>query len=425
METSFFQYCGSVFFVIAILHTFLVGSIRKFSHRYAHGSFNERALHLLSEVEVVFGFWGLLFLASLVFGIGSSETVTYLGSLHFNESLFVFVILTLCASRPILRATGQLIAKVASFLPFSEGIAFLLVAMIVGPLLGSLITEPAAMTVTALLLLNRYFTKATLPVACKAALLGLLFVNISIGGTLTPFAAPPILMVAGTWGWNIPFMLEHFGYKGALACALSTAIVLYRFRKDLAKIHFRDISDDRLKPRDLAMIAAHLLFLVIVVIGSHQPAIFLSAFVVFIIFWKLTRNFQDPLAWQQGALVAFFLAGLVVLGGPQTWWLKPILLKLSSLPLYLGCVGLTAIVDNAAITYLGAQVSELSLDSRYALVAGAVVGGGLSVIANAPNPIGYSILGSKIGKNGISAGQILISAFVPTLIAGLCFWLLP
>ena len=46
--------------------------------------------------------------------------------------------------------------------------------------------------------------------------------NISIGGTLTHFAAPPVLMVARPWEWDTVFMFGHFGWRAALAIVVST-----------------------------------------------------------------------------------------------------------------------------------------------------------------------------------------------------------
>ena len=88
--------------------------------------------------------------------------------------------------------------------------------------------------------------------------------------------------------------------------------------------------------------------------------------------------------------------------------------------LMLGATVLTAFNDNAAITYLAAQVHDLAPSAKYAVVAGAVTGGGLTVIANAPNPAGQSIL-SKFFKDGISPLGLLLGALVPTIIVYLCF----
>ena len=97
---------------------------------------------------------------------------------------------------------------------------------------------------------------------------------------------------------------------------------------------------------------------------------------------------------------------------------------MGSLTLFLSSIGLTAVTDNAAITYLGTLVSQLSEESKYALVSGAVIGGGLTVIANAPNPAGYGILQSQFGESGIRASGLFLGALIPTIISALIFWFL-
>ena len=124
-------------------------------------------------------------------------------------------------------------------------------------------------------------------------------------------------------------------------------------------------------------------------------------------------------------MVALFLAGLVVLGGLPKWWLQPVLSSLSPTVLYYGATALTAITDNAALTYLGSLVDGTSADFRYALVAGSVTGGGLTVIANAPNPAGFALLRDSFEDGAISALWLLVGALVPTLVAIAAFQALP
>ena len=84
---------------------------------------------------------------------------------------------------------------------------------------------------------------------------------------------------------------------------------------------------------------------------------------------------------------------------------------------------LTAFNDNAAITYLATLVPNLAEVSKYAVVAGAVTGGGLTVIANAPNTAGQSILG-RFFEHGVNPLKLLIAALIPTIVMGLCFMIL-
>jgi hypothetical protein len=86
----------------------------------------------------------------------------------------------------------------------------------------------------------------------KYATLGLLFVNVSIGGTLTHFAAPPVLMVARPWGWDTAFMLQHIGWRATLAIAVSTVGGYLLFRREFATLVQRPAPLDQAAPTDEA-----------------------------------------------------------------------------------------------------------------------------------------------------------------------------
>ncbi len=361
-----------------------------------------------------------LFVLAFIEGVGAASI--YFGSLNFTEPAFVFVILSVCSTAPILKLAEKMIDLTSRVLPFSKPMAFFVVALIVGPLMGSLITEPAAMTVVALVLLRRFYSRE-LTKQLMYATLGLLFVNISVGGTLTSFAAPPILMVAGPWNWDTAFMMAHFGWRGILTCVVSTLWTAFYFRREISELDWAVPAAEVVRtPAWLYVV--HLLFLAAVVMASHHPLIFLLLFVAFFIFFRLSGKFQQRLSLREGLLVGIFLAGLVVLGGPQKWWLQPLLTSLGADALFWGATALTAVTDNAALTYLGAQVPNLSEMAKFALVSGAVVGGGLTVVANAPNPAGYGILNPAFGADGIHPLRLFLGALPPTMIAALCYWLI-
>ena len=417
------QYAATIFFALAILHTFSVKIFQNLSHKYAEGSVGENLFHLLGEVEVVFGIWAGLFIIFFMLFSGVPQTISYLEGRNFTEPMFVFVIMAVCASRPILGLSEKAIRLIGKIIPIDGNIGFFAATLIVGPLLGSFITEPAAMTVTALILLKNFYQK-DISEKLRYATIGLLFVNISIGGTLTPYAAPPVLMVAAKWNWDLIFVLSNFGWKAFLAIIVSTSFVTFRFRKELKKIGKEKSVESKSLKIPSWVTALHIFVLIAIVMSSHYLVLFTGIFLFFLGIASVTKEYQNELQIKESLLVGFFLGGLVVLGGYQSWWLEPILSRLTSLPLYLGSISLTAFTDNAAITYLGSQVSGLTDASKYALVAGSVVGGGLTVIANAPNPAGYSTLNSSFGPDGISPGLLFRSAIVPTLISGLCFWFL-
>ncbi|PXW95171.1 putative Na+/H+ antiporter [Sphaerotilus hippei] len=413
------QIIGAGLFALALVHTF---STKYFEH-LAHAQPRHAGIwHLLGEVEVVFGFWAMV-LMLFMFGLGGkAEATGYLDSRNFTEPMFVFVIMVIAGTRAILQFAASLVRTVARFVPLPRSMAmyFLLLALV--PLLGSFITEPAAMTLAALMLRDSLFSR---PVSnpLKYATLGVLFVNISIGGTLTPFAAPPVLMVAAKWNWDIWFMVANFGWKAALAVAFNAGGAMLLFRKELSHMGER-VADSDTPEVPSSIIVAHLAFMALVVVFAHHPAVFMGLFLFFLGFSTAYQRHQDALILREALLVAFFLAGLVVLGGMQQWWLQPVLMGMDATTVFFGATALTAITDNAALTYLGSLVEGLSQDFQVALVAGAVTGGGLTVIANAPNPAGVAILRGQFDDGAIHPLGLLIAALPPTMAAVVAFQLL-
>lgn len=412
---------ATVIFAIAVLHTFST----KYFARLAHLQPRHAGLwHLLSEVEVVFGFWAFVLVAMLFFVSGPESTIEYVQSRKFVEPMFVFVIMVVAASQPILRAVTALVFAVSRWTPLAQPLAIYLLCLSLIPLFGSFITEPAAMTLAALLLRDLFFVNG-LSRRLQYATLGVLFVNVSIGGTLTSFAAPPVLMVAATWNWDIWFMLSHFGWKATLAVIANAVAVTFLFRRELlakGKAGTGSPRGGRLPP---VITAAHLLFLVGIVVFAHDPVIFFGIFLFFLGFTEAYPKHQSRLILREGLLVAFFLAGLVVLGGLQQWWLQWAFSDIDATVVYFLATGLTAVTDNAALTYLGSLVEGVTPEFKYALVAGAVTGGGLTVIANAPNPAGFSILKQQFEDETISMLGLLVAATPPTLVATFAFLVLP
>lgn len=420
LTPTLIQTVGATIFAIAILHTFSTKIFEQLAHQYpTHAG----VFHLLGEVEVVFGFWALVFILAMGVTEDGQSAIYYLDSRNFTEPLFVFVIMIIAATRPILQTAMFVVAMLARFIPLSGSVGYYFIVLSIVPLLGSFITEPAAMTLAALILANHIYS-FDISNRLKYATLGVLFVNVSIGGTLTSFAAPPVLMVAHAWGWDTMFMLSTFGWKAAIAVAINALGVSALFYKELSKLIPNVISPASGSSVPLPLIAVHLLFLVGVVMFSHHPTIFIGLFLFFMGVTHAYESHQDPLILREGLLVAFFLAGLVVLGGQQQWWLQPLLVSMSSREVYIGATLLTAITDNAALTYLGSLVTGLSETFKYALVAGAVTGGGLTIIANAPNPAGIAILRKYFVEENVSPIGLLAAAIVPTIVAALAFELL-
>ncbi len=424
---------AAVLFGLALLHTFAAKAFERLAH---HSPRHGGLFHLLGEIEVVFGFWAFVLIAVMALMVGGGKAIAYAESRHYTEPLFVFTIMVVAASRPVLEGIQAMVVAGARALaratPLRAAVAEVWICLAVVPLVGSAITEPAAMTLAALMLAGRVFTPA-MPEKLKYGAIGVLFVNVSVGGTLTAFAAPPVLMVAATWGWDTVFMASHFGWKAAIAVVVNATVITCLLRRYLgaaagsattaAPAHAAAPAASGGAAVPHAVTLVHFVFLGAVVAFAHHPVIFLGLFMLFLGYTQAYARHQSPLLLKEGLLVGFFLAGLVVLGGMQQWWLQPIVSSLAPAALFFGALGLTAITDNAALTYLGSLIVGIPDASKYMLVAGAVAGGGLTVIANAPNPAGVTLLKAGFEDQSVGALGLLLGAALPTAVAAAMFWL--
>ena len=541
-----FNLIATLIFFFAIIHTFLTGKLMAISHKWEHeheqkikkglvdkNSVHHRAelFHFLGEVEVVFGLWVIALIAAIFFFYDWQTVVNYIAyEVNFVEAEFVVVIMTLASTRPILKLAESIVRKIANLLGGSLT-AWWFTILTMGPLLGSLITEPAAMTISALLLAHKFYVLEPSN-KLKYATIGLLFVNISVGGTLSNFAAPPVLMVASPWKWDMAFMIIHFGWKAILGIIASNGLYYLLFRGELSELQqkftlramedeiqkkylsrreldaefekvatavdeevgFRQIFEqqienvvpkiknrlrDRLREKylpsifkekiDLKMVndvfdkrfeevrmsrmrefmpgllpeherpdfhdpqwderddpipawvtICHVGFMAWTIANAHYPGLFIPGLLFFLGFSQVTSPFQNRIDLKPPLLVGFFLGGLVVHGGVQGWWIAPVLGNLTEIPLMLGATVLTAFNDNAAITFLSTLVPNFTAALKYAVVAGAVAGGGLTVIANAPNPAGLSIL-KRFFDNEVSPAGIVKFALLPTAVMLILF----
>ena len=541
-----FNLIATLIFLCAIIHTFLTSNFLAVAHKWEQEheqkkkqglaekhSVHHRAelFHFLGEVEAVFGIWAIALVGSIFFFYDWNTTVNYISyRVNFTEPIFVVVIMTLASTRPILKLTEQIMWKIANLLGGTLT-AWWFTILTLGPVLGSLITEPAAMTISALMLAHKLYDLQPSE-KFKYATIGLLFVNISVGGTLTHFAAPPVLMVAGPWNWGIGHMAANFGWKALLGIMISNGVYFFVFRKELQKLQekftlkilkdeiqqkylnsrelnaefdkieaaaneelgFAQAIDqrlkemiekiknrlaDRLRERHLSSIVSdgvdqhlvreafeqrfeeirlremrkslpglmpenerppfrdpqwdnrddpvpgwvtlvHVFFMIWTIANAHHPAMFIPGMLFFLGFAQVTSPYQNRVNLKTPLLVGFFLGGLVIHGGVQGWWIAPVLGNLKEIPLMIAATVLTAFNDNAAITFLSTLVPGFTDNLKYAVVAGAVAGGGLTVIANAPNPAGQSIL-KEYFENGVSPVGLFKAAIIPTLILWLCY----
>ena len=228
------KYLATSLFAIALLHTFCVSFFAKLAKKYPEGSAREAFFHLLSEVEIIFGFWAFIFLASWACIQGFAPVIEYQQSLVMTEPLFIFCIMVLAATRPVITMARTVILflseQFSKVIPVHRTLTQFFILLSLGPLLGSLITEPAAITIVALLLYRMIDVKK-IDQTLLYGIIGLLFVNISVGGALTHFAAPPILVVARTWGWSLIDVFFNLGEAAITAVLVNTIVFVIVMKK--------------------------------------------------------------------------------------------------------------------------------------------------------------------------------------------------
>ncbi len=445
---SGFEIACLVIFVLAVIHTLLANKISLISQKIAERHRRKRArppgfdptfpendakdksfaaeiLHFLGEVEVIFGIWVIPLLLAFSFFYDWGTAVNYIDGRNFTEPVFVVVVMCLAATRPIVKLAEQMLAFIAKLMGGSLA-SWWFVILTIGPLLGSLITEAGAMTLSALLLANKFYQFQPSK-RFSYATIGLLFVNVSVGGVLTNFAAPPVLIVHSSWDWSTSYMFSYFGWKAVTGILLGNSLYFFLFRRELrvldkrrksAKLKGNEIEDAK-APLWISLI--HVLLLFWCVVNAEYPAIFIGTFLLFLGFHQATSPHQYPLHLKRPILVGFFLGGLVIHGGLQGWWITPLLGGLKEGPLMLVGTVLTAFNDNAMVTYLSSLIPTLTESMKQAIMSGVVVGGGLTVIANAPNPAGQMLL-RKYFKDGVSPMRLFVAASIPTLIMFAVFY---
>jgi len=419
-----------ILFACAIFHTLSVYKIQEWADKWeaARGKRTVpiQLLLFLSHVEVVFAFWVIPLFVIMCYFYSWGTALEYINTRDYTEALFVVVVLSLTATRPIVHAAEAAIKWCAKGLGGSLS-AWWFVLLTIGPLMGSIITEAGSMAICALLLSRRFYSLRPGPMLSYATL-ALLFVNVSVGGVLTDFASPAVLVLAHCWHWTTLDMFCDFGWKAILGICIANVLYWLYFRREIEEMNSRRIAlaqkeEPEEAPIPLWITMVHILFIAWVVLVSNYPAVFIASFLFFIGFHQATHDHQYPIRLAHPMLVGLFLAGLVIHGGLQGWWVVGILHGLDPLSVMGVAMGLTAFNDNTAISYLAALIPNWGEIFEYAIFTGVIAGGGLTVIANAPNPAGYAILKHHF-VGGIRPIKLFLAALIPTLILYAVFYLL-
>lgn len=401
---------GTAIFLVGLLHSVCGGLI---SH------YLPARLRFITHPESAMVMWATVLLGVQWWGSGSTGVIKYVSRLHLIEPIYVATILIVCSTPSLIRSIRWTIFSVAHRLPVNTPMTFFVLAIVLGSLSGSIITEPAAMTLMCTIIGDTFLT-STRSDPFKYAVLGLILVSVSIGGALTPFSAPPIVMVATAWGWTLPVILRNFALPVIVSIVASTVIITMIFRRELTT-PVAIVSRPRRPDWIVSTIAMTLLVATLIV--RHSLPSLLAILLIATGVIMVTSRRVAIAAVESGVWVGLFLVGVIILGGLQTWWVAPIIRSLPPSQLFMASIVVSAVADNAALAYLGTLVPDICRIKQLAIVGGAVCGGGLTVIANAPNPIAFRLLAPAFGSNGINPVKLALAAVGPTLLVAALFWI--
>lgn len=419
-------------FILAILHTFaahrFARQARHRGHRARAGtgivpesdrnSFWMNLLYFCGEVEVVFGVWCLVIFVAAGFRYGWDAVAAYIGSYDYSEAVYVAVALAMASTYPIMRFADKVLSGLAQ-LGGGTPLAWWALMLTIGPLLGSLIKESVAMTMVALLLGRHFFAcRPSKPLAY--ATLGLLFTNISVSGLFTNFASSAIVILGAAWKWDTAYMWHTFGWKGIAGIAASNLVYFGLFHKELRQLKIPKIEEDRKKEVPFWVTALHLAFLALITLSSSYAAIVLGGFVLYLGVYQATSAYQKFMDLREPLLIGFFLSSLILISGLQIWWIEPVVEGLPEHGLYVASLLLSAFTHNASNTLLYSHLPHLTDQVKYLLVSAALVGGGMTVMANGPNLMACSLL-NKYFDQDISFVWLLLSALAPVMILSFFF----
>ncbi|MFZ0565372.1 MAG: putative Na+/H+ antiporter [Chlamydiales bacterium] len=438
MDPSLFEIISTVIFALAIAHTFLTPTLfhlsekmskkkdreEENSHQWKFYHFCSEIFYLLSEVEVVFGIWLIPLICFFALIQGWEQTVEYLDNRNFTHALYITVIVVIIGSRPIITFSEKILERVARFGKDTPG-SWWWTIITLGPLFGAILKEPGAMVLSSILLSKKFYPYQPSRLF-KYATLGLLFTNVSVGGMLTTFSSRSLFIIAYRWDWNWYYMLTHFGWKMIIGLLLSNALYYFLFRKEFKKNFPETIRplkkiDEKERPTPFWITLIHLIFVALVVISGENAPIFVGIFILFLGFWSATSFYQAPLHLKSGILVGFFFAALLIHGELQEWWIIPLIERLDYFGATITSFILSALVDNAIVSYMTADLPQFDTLKHYLVITAAMSAGGLTIMANAPNVVGHAILRSYF-KGSISFLYLFLGALAPSLILLTLFW---
>lgn len=428
-----------IIFALAIIHAFLTHYFYALHEKYkikANRVSKQQKFYLslseicyfFSEIEIVFGFWIIPLVLGLFLFLGVQETLHYLTSRDYTYALYMAVVVAFVSTRPIIQCAERLLAYI-SRLGGNSVKTWWWTILTLGPFLDIFLKEPGAMTITSILMAKTCFPFVKSR-KFRYGTLALLFLNISLGGLFSPYTSRSLFLVAQLEKWDLAYTLMHFSWKALIVILLNTGLTYFVFRKKFPKDSsalLTFLENEKREHIPIWLTIIHLGLFLAIILSSEYPPIFLGVFFIFIGIHKVTHHYQGheqgPLQLKPAIAVGFFFASLLIHGELQEGWVLKFLSDLNFEGALAISTFLSSIIDNAIVLYFLDQIKPLKDPVLYAIIAGSLSAAALTVMANGPNLIGYTILKKFFGGN-ISPFQLFLAGLPLTILSLLIFWVL-
>ncbi|AAP05554.1 putative Na+/H+ antiporter [Chlamydia caviae] len=425
---------AALLFFFSILHTFLTPWLFGRCQLYQHKKmvFPERwkkylwlseFYRLISRVELVFVLWAAPLFLWFLYSEGYRVTMSYFNSRNYVFSLFIVIMLILLESRPIVYFSECIFSNIAKIGRQSPR-CWWWTLMIAAPLSGALLKETGAMIIAATLLVRNFYKFSPSPRFAYATM-GLLFSNISIGGLTSALSSRALFIILPSVKWNNSFILKYFCWKSIIAILLSTTIYYLIFRKEFNNFPKVVINPSMMNERvPKWIIFVHIILVGSVILARSVPLLMAAIFLFYLGFQKFTIFYQHSINISKVCFVGLFYAGLVIFGELQEWWVLELMHRMSDFGYIITSYTLSIFLDNALVNYLVHNLPVATDCFLYLVIAGCMSAGGLTIVSNMPNIVGYLILRPSFPSSSLSLGWLFLFALGPSIISLMTFWFL-
>lgn len=425
---------ATVLFFFSVVHTFLtpwfyqrfqVCKHKKmiFPEKWKKYLWLSECYRLLSRVETVFILWAVPLFLWFLYTEGYKMTISYFNSRNYIFSLFIIIMLLLLESRPIVYLSECIFSSIAKIGKQSPR-CWWWTLMIATPVSSVLLKETGAMII-ATTLLSRSFYRFAPSTRFAYATMGLLFSNISLGGLTTGLSSRALFIILPSVKWGNSFILKYFCWKALIAILISTTVYYLIFRKEFARFPKVVTVLSNVKERmPKWIICVHILLIVAVILARFVPLLMVAILIFYLGFQRFTIFYQRPMRIGKACFVGLFYAGLVIFGELQEWWVLELMHRMPDFGYMMTSYVLSIFLDNALVNYLVHNLPVATDCFLYLVIAGCMSAGGLTLISNIPNIVGYLALQSFFPSSSFSLGWLFLFALGPSIIALMTFWIL-